>query len=61
LCPIQGLGKSLLRHFIQSSLSCRIVDVLVASDAGMHEADITAVVNDLQQHLRSAMPPNSEP
>lgn len=55
--PSQSLGESLLRHFTQSSLSCRIVDVLAASDTGMHEADITAAVNaELIEKRRRPLP-----
>ncbi len=45
LRPSESLGESLLRHFIQSTLSCRVVDILAANSSGMHEADIAATVN----------------
>lgn len=57
LHPSQSLGESLLRHFTQSSLSCRIVDALAASDSGMHEADIAAAVNaELTEKHRRPLP-----
>lgn len=43
--PSQSLGESLLRHFTQSSLSCRVLHVLAARGTGMHEADIATAVN----------------
>ena len=45
--PSESLGEGLLRHFTQSWLSCRIVDILAASDNGMREADIVGEVNAL--------------
>ncbi len=57
LPPSESLGESLLRHFLQSSLSCRVVDILAASDRGMHEADIAATVNArLAESNRRLMP-----
>lgn len=55
--PSQSLGESLLRHFAQSSLSCRIVDILAASDTGMRETDIRSAVNaELIEKRRRPLP-----
>lgn len=55
--PSHSLGESLLRHFTQSSLSCRVLNILAASDGGMHEADIAAAVNaELIEKSRRPLP-----
>ena len=57
LLPSESLGESLLRHFTQSSLSCRIVEILAANGSGMHEAEIAAAANaQLAEKNRRPMP-----
>jgi len=57
LLPSESLGESLLRHFAQSSLSCRILDILAANGNAMPEADITAAVNaQLIEKSRQPLP-----
>lgn len=40
-----ALGEGLLRHFTQSWLSCRILEILAASKPGMCEMDILTEIN----------------
>lgn len=43
--PSESLGEGLLRHFTQSWLSWRIVDILAASGTEVRESDIVAEIN----------------
>ncbi|OQC66164.1 MAG: hypothetical protein BWX48_01852 [Verrucomicrobia bacterium ADurb.Bin006] len=57
LLPSESLGEGLLRHFAQSSLSCRILEVLARNGNEMHMTDITAAVNaQLIEKSRQPLP-----
>lgn len=57
LLPFENLGDALLKHFMQSSLSCQILEILATSNVSMSEADIAIAVNNgLIAKERRALP-----
>ncbi len=48
LFPSDGLRHALLKHFMQSALSCQVVEVLAGCGSGMNETEIARAVNARQ-------------